>query len=339
MWALVSRNKRVVSLDPDTERGREVLRGLVEAADVVIENLPRSTLERWGCTFEEIAQCNPRAVVVSVSCYGATGPYAGRDGNGSLAEAFGGLTHMTGDPSGPPMLPSIALGDTLTAIAGTVGALVACYHRDVAGGGGQHVDVSMYEPVLQLLAGTVIAADPDGPVPGRTGSRVPGGAPRNVYRTRDGHWVVVSGTTDNQVARFLPILGIDTTAGRQRFGRSAARLTHADELDELVGQWVGERERAEVMQTLLEARIPVAPVNSVVDLRSDPHVVARDDLIQVDGPDAALTMVAPTPRLSATPGVIRWAGPPLGAHNHEVYRDWLGLPPDEVDELHAAGVI
>ena len=201
MWALAARNKRAIALDLDDAAGNDVLHRLVERADVLVENFPRSTLERWHCTYDELASDNPRLVVVSVSCYGATGPYRDRPGAGTLAEAFGGLTNMIGDADGPPMLPSVALGDTVTAMAGVIGTLAACYHRDARGGSGQHVDVSMYEPILHLLAGTVVAYDPTGAAPRRTGSRVAGGAPRNVYGTGDGYWVAVSGTTDAQVAR------------------------------------------------------------------------------------------------------------------------------------------
>src|SRR5262249_30220759 len=216
MWALVARNKRSITLDLDTDGGRDLLHRLVERADVLVENFPSSTLERWRCTYDDLAARNRRLVMVSVSCYGATGPYRDRPGAGTLAEAFGGLTHMIGEADGPPMLPSVALGDTVTAMAGVIGALAACYHRDIGDGRGRRADVSRHDPVLQLRGGTIAAYDPTGEPPRRTGSRVPGGAPRNVYRTRDGEWVAVSGTTDAQVARLLPLLGRDAPADRGR---------------------------------------------------------------------------------------------------------------------------
>lgn len=340
LWAMVSRNKRTVTCDPATPDGRALLHRLVGAADVVVENLPPRTLAQWGATPDELLSVNPDVIVVSVSCYGASGPYAGRDGNGSLAEAFGGLTHLTGEPDGPPMLPSIALGDTLTAIAGMVGTLAACYHRDARGGRGQKVDVSMFEPVLQLVAGAAIAYEDGTPPPQRTGSRVPNGVPRNVYRTRDGAWLVVSGTTDPQVARLLPLLGLDTPEGRDRFGTVASRVRHGDELDRLVAQWIASLDRAEVVERLLAARIPVAPVNTVADLVHDPHVVARGDFVEVEDPAlGSVRMVAPLPRLSATPAEIRWAGPPLGAHTDEVYAEWLGLSAADLDALRRKGAI
>jgi len=327
MWALAARNKRAITLDLDEEAGNDVLHRLVERADVLVENFSRSTLERWHCTYDELAAGNPRLVMVSVSCYGATGPYRDRPGAGTLAEAFGGLTNMIGEADGPPMLPSVALGDTVTAMAGVIGTLAACYHRDAdGGGGGQHVDVTMYEPILHLLAGTIVAYDPTGEPPRRTGSRVPGGVPRNVYRTGDGHWLVVSGTTDAQVARLLPLIGRDSPQERARFGRSAARLAAADELDGLVAQWIGERDRDDVIEKFLDARIPAAPVNDLRDVLEDPHVTERGSLVHVnDEVLGSLTIPAPTPRLSATPGQIRATGPRLGAHNDEVLRDWLGL--------------
>jgi crotonobetainyl-CoA:carnitine CoA-transferase CaiB-like acyl-CoA transferase len=324
MWALAARNKRSITLDLDDEAGRDLLHRLVERADVLVENFPRSTLERWHCTYDELAARNPQLVMVSVSCYGATGPYRDRPGAGTLAEAFGGLTNLIGEADGPPMLPSVALGDTITAMAGVIGTLAACYHRDIGGRGGQHVDVSMYEPILQLLSGTIVAYDPAGETPRRTGSRVPGGVPRNVYCTRDRHWVVVSGTTDAQVARLLPLIGRDTSDDRARFGRSAARLAAADELDGLVAEWIAARDRNDVLEVLLGARIPAAPVNDLPDILDDPHVSERSSLVHVHDDDlGSLTMPAPTPRLGATPAQVRATGPKLGAHTDEVIRDWL----------------
>lgn len=339
-WSLVSRNKRTVTCDPATPDGRTLLHRLVAAADVVVENLPAATLEKWGATPDELLAVNPDAIVVSVSCYGSTGPYAGRDGNGSLAEAFGGLTNLTGEPDGPPMLPSIALGDTLTAIAGVVGTLAACYHRDARGGRGQKVDVSMYEPVLQLLTGSIVGYEDGAPSPRRTGSRVPNGVPRNVYRTRDDAWLVVSGTTDNQVGRLLPILGLDTEHGLAKFAKVKDRVRNADELDRLVAEWIAAHDRDDVVETLLSARIPVAPVNTVADIVDDPHVQARGNIVTIDDPELGpVRMVAPLARLSSTPAEIRWSGPTLGAHTDEVLRDWLDVTDDELAAWREQGVI
>jgi crotonobetainyl-CoA:carnitine CoA-transferase CaiB-like acyl-CoA transferase len=195
----------------------------------------------------------------------------------------------------------------------------------------------MYEPILQLLAGTIMAYDPNRETPRRTGSRVHGGVPRNVYRTRDSEWVAVSGTTDAQVARLLPLIGSDTAANRARFGRSAERLAAADELDGLVADWIAAHDHDDVIDAFLGARIPAAPVNDLPAILDDPHVSARASLVHVDDDELGpLTMPAPIPRLSATPGRVRATGPKLGAHNDEVIPEWLELDPAEVVELRRA---
>jgi crotonobetainyl-CoA:carnitine CoA-transferase CaiB-like acyl-CoA transferase len=339
MWAFVNRNKRGITLDIGSTAGQEIFRRLVAQVDVVVENLPVAVQRDWHCTYDELAALHPGLVVVSVSCYGQDGPYQDRPGAGTLAEAFGGLTFMTGEADGPPMLPSVPVGDLLTGMAGAFGAVLACYHRAV-GGGGQHVDVSMYEPVLQLLSSTVAAYRPGEPAPARFGSRVRGGVPRNVYCTADRQWIVVSGTTDAQVARILTVMGCDTDEMRIRFGTSAARLQGADELDAMVADWIGRNNRDQVLAALLDARVPAAPVNDVPTILADPHVMARDDVVVVE--DVALgpiKLIAPAPRLRRTPGAIRSPGPAKGADNDEIYRGWLGLGADELERLQGAAVV
>ena len=290
-WLWVGRNKRSVALDLDDDTDAATFRRLVAAADVLVENLPAALRERWSCTYDELHAHDPHLVVVSVTGYGLTGPYADRPGAGTLAEAFGGLTHMTGDADGPPMLPSVAIGDTLTAFSGVIGALAACWGRDAGEAQqGRHVDVSMYEPILHVMGGTIASYDTAGEPPSRAGSRVHGGVPRNVYRTLDDRYVAVSGTTDDQVARVLALIGRDTSADHERYGTSAARLRVADELDALVADWVAAHDRDTVVQQLLDARVPVAPVNDVRDVVTDPHVIARASV--TDG------LAAPLPRMT-----------------------------------------
>jgi len=339
-WALVGRNKRTATLDLEQEEGRDVFLRMVDHADVLVENWPVATLERWGATWPALHARNPRLVMVSVSGFGRTGPYSERAGAGTLAEAFAGLTHMTGEADGPPLLPSLPVGDILTAVSGVVGALSACYHRDARGGGGQHVDVSMYEPVLQLLSGAAATWDPAGEPPRRNGSRIAGGAPRNVYRTADDRWLVVSATTDPQVGRVLRVMGCDDDHHRARFARSADRIRNADALDALVADWIAARAREEVLARFETERIPAAPVNDLADLSADPHVRARESLTRVrDEVLGELTLVSPAPRLGETPAVIRHTGRPLGADNAAVYGDWIGLAPEDLAGLRARGVV
>ena len=339
-WAMVSRNKRTITVDLECEEGRALFRGLVAHADVLVENWPTATLERWGASWEALSAVNPRLVMVSVSGFGRTGPYAERAGAGTLAEAFAGLTHMTGEADGAPLLPSLPVGDILTAISGVLGALAACYHRDARGGTGQHVDVSMYEPVLQLLSGASATWDPADPPPMRSGSRVAGGAPRNVYRAGDDRWLVVSATTDPQVSRVLRVIGRDDEAHRARFAKSADRIPNADALDALVAEWIAERPRAAVLETFESERIPAAPVNDLADLAADPQVRARGSLTEIEDENlGSLRFVTPAPRLSATPAGIRHTGRALGADNDAVYGEWLGLDAKQVAALSARGVI
>ena len=299
-WAWVARHKRSVVLDLDSDEDRATFEALVKVADVLVENLPPAVRSRWGCGYEQLAALNPALVVVAVSCYGLTGPYADRPGAGTLAEAFGGLADLTGEPDGPPMLASVPLGDTLTAFSGVIGALAGCWASE-RGGRGRLVDVSMYEPILMVLGGTIAAYDPADP-PHRSGSRVRGGAPRNVYRTRDGAYVAVSGTTDPQVARLLVLLDRDTQADRARFGRAAERVQFADELDALVASFVAAHGRDDVLARFLDARIPIAPVLDVAAVLADEHIRARGSL---------------TPMLEAR-------APDLDGDREAVLADWLG---------------
>jgi len=339
-WAVVGRNKRSITLDLSQPRGQALLHRLVERADLLVENLPERSLERWHCTYAELAARNPRLVVVSLSCFGRSGPYAERAGNGTLAEAFGGLTHMTGERDGPPLLTSLPIGDVLAAIFGVLGALAACYQRDARGGCGQRVDVSMYEPILQLLTNGVPLYARTGQVERRSGSRIPGAVPRNTYRTRDGRWLALSAVTDRLVAALLRMMGRDPEAERARFGSVELRRAHEDDLDSLVAQWIATRELAPLLAALVQAGIPAAPVNDVAALFADPHVQARRSLETIEDPVLGpLTLVAPAPRFEGSPARIRSTGPELGAHNDEIYRGELGLRADELAELRAAGVI
>lgn len=307
-YLLANRGKRLVRLDLEADQA--ALHALLDTADVVVANQPLSLLRRWGADPESVLARNPSAVVVTVTCYGTDGPWGDKVGNGSLAEAFAGLTHLTGEADGPPLLPSVALGDSLVGMAGALATLAACWS-----GVGQHVDVTQYEPILALL-GTVVAAwDPGTPPPGRTGSRVPGGVPRNVYAGADGRYLVLSATTDAQVGRLLNLLELSDRLAD--FGRSADRLARADELDGIVADWIRARPRDEAVAALDAARLPVVAVQDLAEIAAHPQVVARGSLAEVDG----VLLPNPLASLRGTPPVLRPA-PTEPVDLSEVVGEW-----------------
>jgi formyl-CoA transferase len=297
-WRVAARNKRSVVADPPTAAA------LAAVADVVIVNQPAAVLvrNRWDAT--SVISANPRVVYVSLTAFGATGPYADRPGNGSIAEAFGGFAHLNGAAGGPPVLPSLALGDTLAAIAGVAPIIAALFARDTGRGSGARLDLSMYEPILDLQAAAIAAWQPGDDPPTRRGSRIAAAAPRNVYECADSSWIAVSGPTDEQVTRLLTLMGRPDDVAR--WGRAAQRREgEADALDAAVADWVHARSRDNVLAQLLEARIPAAAVNSIADLAVDPQVQARASL------DHAL-------------GVTLRPAPEIGQHTDEVLTEWLG---------------
>jgi formyl-CoA transferase len=320
MWPLVARGKRSVALDLRENEGCELLRRLVERSDILIENVPARVMERRDLTYEVLSKRNPGLIMVSISCFGAGGPYAGLPGSGTLAEAFGGLTHLTGEPDGAPILPSVALGDAVVAMSAVIGVLMACRARDVVTGEGQHIDVAMYEPILQIIGPALSGWTPGTPPPARSGSRLANPVSvRNVFRSADGRHLAISCSTPRHEAELLSAAGaLD--------GKS---LT-ADEMDRLVAEWIRSCPAAEVARVLRARRIPGVLVNDLGSLVEDVQVTDRGSVTML--PDGRMG-VAPTPRLSATPGVIRSAGPALGEHSAEVLGDLLGLSAVDLADL------
>jgi crotonobetainyl-CoA:carnitine CoA-transferase CaiB-like acyl-CoA transferase len=323
--SLTNRNKRAVQLDLDSAAGQADLRRLADAADVVIANQPPALLARWGMDWAQLSARNPRAILVLVSGFGASGPRAGTVAAGTQCEAFAGLLHLIGEPDGRPMPPSFPMGDIAGAIQAVNGTLLALYWRDANGGTGQVVDVAMYEGMLPFLGPLAAAWAPEKPVPKRSGGRLAGASPRNVYRTSDHRWISLAASTDAQSARVLQIIGRDDAATRAKYGRVEGRLEHAVELDRLVADWIITQTAEAALAAFAAARVPVAPLNDLASLQADPHVKARGNFVAMaDAHLGTLTVPGPVPALSATPGAIRSAGPQPGQHTQEVLRDWLG---------------
>ena len=305
-WKLLGRGKRTIELDLKSDHGRDALLRLCETADVLVENFRPGTLERLGLGPDVLLARNARLVITRVSGFGQTGPYAGRAGFATLAEAMSGFASLSGEPDGAPLLPPIALTDEITGLTAAFATMVALHS-----GVGQVVDVNLLESLLQVMGPLVSAAAVEGYEQPRLGSGVPYTVPRGTWQCSDGGWVAVSTSAESVARRVLALIGLDDDESLHSFeGRVAAR----DRIDERMAEWIGERTRDEVLAAFDEAEAAAAPVYSMNDVLADPHVRARGSVVDVDG----TPMQGLVAHLSATPGRIRWAGRPPGADTGSV---------------------
>jgi crotonobetainyl-CoA:carnitine CoA-transferase CaiB-like acyl-CoA transferase len=333
LWSMVqSRNKRSVAVDLREPDGRELVRRLAAQCDVLIENFRPGRMEAWGLGYEALAAERPSLVMVRISGYGQTGPYSQRPGFGNIAEAMGGLRYITGFPDRPPLRVGLSIGDSIAALYATIGALLALHEARISGRG-QVVDVALTEAVFSMLESIVPEYGHDGRVRERTGNLLGGAAPTNTYRTDDERWLAIGANGDGIFRRFSAAIGRPEWLVDPRFATNQARREHAQQLDRLIGEWVGARPLAESMEILAQAGVPAGPVYSVEDIAADPQYQARDMLVDVADPRLGhLLMPGIVPRLSRTPGAIRWAGPDLGAHTAEVLAELLGPVASEGDQ-------
>ena len=322
LWSLVqSRNKHSVTADLRTAEGRELARSLASECDVLIENFRPGRMEEWGLGFEELERVNPGIVMVRISGYGQTGPNAHKPGFGNIAESVGGLRHITGWPDGPPLRVGLSLADTIAALYGVIGTLMALQERNTSGRG-QIVDVALTESVFSVLEAILPEYGYDGRTRGRSGNTLNGAAPSNVYRTGDDRWLAIGGNSDGIFARLAKAIGMPELAGDQRFSTNQGRRQFHDELDAVIAEWVAGRTADEAQAALDEHSVPCGPVHSIADIVADPQFQARDMVLDV--PHAGLgriLMPGLVPRLGRTPGAIRWAGPEVGAHDRMVARE------------------
>ncbi|MEM7049260.1 MAG: CoA transferase [Acidobacteriota bacterium] len=337
-WKMIGRNKRTATLNLSQARGQELMRRLVTSADVLIENFRPGTLERWGLAPETLHQLNPRLVIVRVTGFGQIGPYRNRPGFGTLAEAMSGFAAITGEPDGPPTLPPFGLADGITALA-TASATMFALHGRGPEGGGQVIDMAIIEPILTILGPQPTWFDQLGVVQERRGNRSVNNAPRNTYRTADGHWVAISTSAQNVAERVMRLVGHPEVIAEPWFASGAERAKHAEALDAMVGGWIAERPRDEVVRAFEEAQAAVAPIYDIRDIYQDPQFQALDTITTVEDDELGpLRMQNVLARFSATPGSIRWAGRAIGADNAEVYGE-LGLGAEELADLAAGGVL
>lgn len=341
-WPVQSRNKKCVTLNLRTERGQELLLELVKHADVLTENFRPGTLEKWNLGWERLSEANPRLVLCRVSGYGQTGPYAKRAGFASVAEAMGGIRHINGFPDQPPPRMHISLGDSLAGMFAAQGILAALYWRDALGGGrGQVVDVSLLESSFALLESMVPEYDRLGIVRGPQGTNLKGIAPSNIFRSRDGRWIVIAANAENVFRRLCAAIGRPELADDPRFATHLARGEHQDEIEGIVAAWAAERDAGEIDSALNEAGVICGPVYTIADIFADEHFRAREMLVEHEDPEFG-EYLGPgiVPKLSETPGAVRWSATwEEGSHNGEVYGDLLGLSGQELAALKEEGVV
>ncbi|MHA3023010.1 CaiB/BaiF CoA transferase family protein [Mycobacterium sp. BMJ-28] len=340
-WTVHARNKKAVTLDLRTERGRDLFLDLVERSDVIVENFRPGTLEKWNLGYDVLSERNRGIILVRVSGYGQTGPDAGKAGYASVAEAASGLRHMNGFPGGPPPRLALSLGDSLAGMFATQGALAALYRRSVTGVG-QVVDTALTESCLAIQESTIPDYDIGGVVRGPSGTRLEGIAPSNIYQSANGSWVVIAANQDTVFRRLCAAMGRPELATDDRFANHVARGRNQDEIDKIIGDWAAQRQPDEIIETLSKAGVISGPINTVAEVVADPQLQARgmiadhyDERIgrNVKGPGVV-------PVLSESPGSVRTAGSARpGQHNDEVYTGLLGLSAEEVAALREEGVL
>lgn len=318
-WQVQSRNKRSLAIDLRSADGQAAVRRLASEADVVVENFKPGKLEEWGIGWEQLHALNPGLVMLRISGYGQTGPDAGKPGFGILGEAMGGLRYLTGEPGRVPVRVGVSIGDTLAALHGVIGVLMALRHREVNGGEGQFIDVALYESVFNCMESLLPEYDAFGTVRERAGSALPGIAPSNAYPCADGHYVLIGGNADSIFRRLMGAIGRQDLADDPDLAHNDGRAARADELDAVIGEWTGARDREAVIRVLGKAGVPVGKIYSVADIAADPQYRSRDMILDIEDRDGnALKVPGIVPKLSATPGGVRRRAPALGEHNTEI---------------------
>ena len=338
-WKYLSQNKKCVTCKLSTPDGAALFKQLVSKADILIENFRPKTMEKWGLGYDDLKLENPGLVMLRITGFGQQGPYADRPGYGTLAEAMSGFAHMTGEAAGPPTLPGAPLADGLTGIMGAAACLAALWKsgQERSTRKGQEIDLALYSSMIFAFGTYIAEYDQTGLSPARRGNRL-GNAPRNAHKCNDGEWVAYSAQSASMLGTIIEFVGLETDP---RFTDPLNGLKYADELDAALGGWIAQRPRDEVIEKLVNAGIPIAPVYDTGQLVDDPHVRFRGDITAVDDDEVgSMRMPAAPARLSGGSITKRWTGASTkGAHNEEIYVDWLGMSPNHIAELMRDGVL
>lgn len=337
-WAAQSRNKRSVTLDLRQPEGQEIAQALLNSADVLIENFRPGTLEKWGLSWEALHASNPRLIVLSVSGYGQTGPYRDRPGFGVIGEAMGGLRHLSGEPGRTPVRVGVSIGDSLSALHGVIGVLLALRSRESTGEG-QQIDVALYESVFNMMESLIPEYSVFDHVREPAGSSLPGIAPTNAYRCSDGRYALIAGNGDSIFQRLMQIIGRPDLATDPALAHNDGRVEQVEMLDAAIGEWTSQRNLQDVLAALNGGGIPAGKIYDAADIANDPHYQAREMLLSAQLPDGTpVTLPGIVPKLMSTPGSIRYPAPTLGQHTEEVLSE-LGMSAERQQVLKARGTV
>jgi crotonobetainyl-CoA:carnitine CoA-transferase CaiB-like acyl-CoA transferase len=338
-WYLQSRNKKSICVNLKSAEGADVVKRLAADADIVIENLRPGALEKLGLGWDVLHAINPKLTMVRISGYGQTGPYRDRPGFGAIGEAMGGIRYTTGDVDGAPARVGVSLGDSLASLHGVIGALMSVLRVKTGQGDGQVVDVSLVESVFNLMESLVPEFDLLGHVRERSGGALPGIAPSNTYRTEDGGFVVIAGNSDPIFKRLMHVIGRPDLADDPALARNDGRVAQTAMLDAAITAWTSHHSIDDVLAALESAEVPSGRIYSVADIVADPHYQAREMLLKADLPGgASVKMPGIVPKLSETPGEVRWQGPTLGEHTSSVLAG-LGYEQSEIERLRREGAV
>jgi formyl-CoA transferase len=338
-WPVIGRNKKSVGLDLRKPEGQALARKLILGADVVVENFRPGVMEKWGLSYESLAAENPRLIMARVSGYGQTGPYAHRAGYGMIGEAMGGMRYVTGEPDRPPSRAGISIGDSLAAMHAAMGVMMALHAREKTGRG-QMVDAALYESVLAVMENLITEYDLTGYVRERSGSILPGIAPSNAYPCADGQLIMIGGNGDTVFVRLADAMGKPEWKTDPRFCDHASRGKNQTELDELIAEWTSAHPIDDLLPRLEAHGVPSGRLYRAPDMLEDPQFAAREAIVEAEHPVLGrIRMQNAFPKLSETPGGVRWPGPALGRHTEEVLAARAGVDAGTLDRLRAQGVV
>lgn len=338
-WKNLSRNKKSLCLNFRSAGALDLLRRLAGECDVLVESFRPGTLESMGLSPDQLHELNPKLIIVRISGWGQTGPYAKMPGFGTLVEGMSGFAHLSGYPDRPPLLPPCALADSIAGYVGAMATLVALRHVEVGGGKGQVVDLSLFDPMFSVLGPQAAQYMLTGEIKQRTGSRTPSAAPRNVYQTSDGLWISLSGSIQQMAMRLFVAIGRPEMCEDPKFKTNAARVANADELDEIIGGFIRRMSQDQAIKFFQDAEVTVAPICDISQIVANPHFQERETIVDLPDEDIGTVTLNPIlPKLDQTPGNYFRPAPRLGEHNEEIL-SWIGMSGEEIDKLSAEGVI